>query len=565
MLDAARGIVRWGVAQQLLPDWALQAARRPYGLRPPGPPPTQATIDAKYGWRQEQPDDESYLSISFSVLTMGDFGRYVVEPGLHHFSRYRFGQEYPERRDRKPRFVKSRWEIFVASLNKEQKDALTDRLRDPEQNKLGRLGFLMRQEEDPLSAAQRELLDAAYVYPKPVSDEYPAEGAKRWIFRRTLSLGWTPKRFGHEDRGLGYGRGRESHKAERWGKKYQWMAYHELLARVADNFQPSRRFDGDMLYEGLHQIIGDREIDPSLPPIDFRAFSERQGADARAWESPLIQLAEWPPALLDFGQYRGDIKRFLADTSSEPDVAESLILRDREGNEWVVLDSFIKQADPLAHKGWRGLQQTSGINTLLTTAENSKALLTALRGASDQDIRDLTDSQGHTDCCYVGEVGRSGPACYHRHDKLRTVSLDGTSFRAAPTVEEYMWEGGILDCSIGDNASTVLPSTFLQQAAGLSFEMRGPSWLGADGSPVFSYYEEVGDTSQAFLVRATFLREFLAAHQLALVVLHWFERMELSDRHDGKHPQVYITTNAMLASDLKLSANKQVRTEHDLT
>ena len=59
------------------------------------------------------------------------------------------------------------------------------------------------------------------------------------------------------------------------------MAYHELLARVADNFQPSRRLDGDMPYEGLRQIIGDREIDPSLPPIDFRAFTEKQALTRR--------------------------------------------------------------------------------------------------------------------------------------------------------------------------------------------------------------------------------------------------------------------------------------------
>jgi hypothetical protein len=128
-----------------------------------------------------------------------------------------------------------------------------------------------------------------------------------------------------------------------------------------------------------------------------------------------------------------------------------------------------------------------------------------------------------------------------------------------------MWEGGILDCSIGDSASAVLPSTFLQQAAGLSFDMHGPSWLSAEGKPKFTYYEEAGNASRALLVNATFLRQFLAARQLTLVVLHWFERMELDDRYDGKHPQVYVTTNAMLASDLKLSANKQLRIERDLT
>ena len=62
---------------------------------------------------------------------MGDFGRYVVESGLHDFSRYRIGQEYPERGDRQPRIIKSRWNKFVASLSDKQKTALADWLRDP--------------------------------------------------------------------------------------------------------------------------------------------------------------------------------------------------------------------------------------------------------------------------------------------------------------------------------------------------------------------------------------------------------------------------------------------------
>jgi hypothetical protein len=57
--------------------------------------------------------------------------------------------------------------------------------------------------------------------------------------------------------------------------------------------------------------------------------------------------------------------------------------------------------------------------------------------------------------------------------------MDGKPFQVVPTVEQYTWEGNILDCSISESASTVLPSTFLQQAAGLSFDMRGPSWLDA--------------------------------------------------------------------------------------
>jgi hypothetical protein len=565
LLDAARGVVRWAVAHKLLPTSALGSSLRPYGLKVPGPPPSEASIKAKYGWREDQPDDESYSSIYFSLMGIGDFARYVVQSGVHEFSRYRIGQPYPERPRREPRFVKSSWTKFVASLRDEQKAAMADWLRNPEEQTMNPLRFLLQREEDPLTKEQRELWNTVFVYPKPVADDYPADVACRWIFRRTISLGWTTELFGHEDRFIGHGRGREGHKAERWGKKYQWMAYHELLARVADNYQASRRFEDSQPYEGLHQIIGDREIDPSLPPVDYRAFNENGGSGTATWSPPLISLEEWPPARLDFNRYRGDVRKFLADTESEPTVHSSMFVRDRDGNDWVLLESYVQKVDPLAEKGWRGLQERSAIDTLLVQAGSSKAFLAALPNEPRHDIHDLVDSNGHTDCCYVGEVGRVGPSCPHRHDLLRPVSIGGKSFQAVPTIEGYTWEGNILDCSIGESATAVLPSTFIQQAAGLTFDMRGPSWLDATGAPIFTYYEKPGDNSRALLVKKPFFRDFLVEHQLELIVLHWYERMQLrNDYHRGKHPFIESSTDARLTATMKIYQGAPRRTERDL-
>jgi hypothetical protein len=204
------------------------------------------------------------------------------------------------------------------------------------------------------------------------------------------------------------------------------------------------------------------------------------------------------------------------------------------------------------------------MDTLLISAGEIKAFLAAIPAEPRFEVHDLIDSHGHTDCCYVGEVGRTGPACYHRHDKPRQVGMGGKPFQVVPTVEQYTWEGSILDCSIGESASTVLPSSFLQQTAGLSFDMRGPSWLDADGTPVFTYYEESGNASWALLVRATFLREFLTTHKLELMVLHWFQRMELSERRGDKHPQVQSAIEARLGSDLAIHEGKRRREERDL-
>ena len=118
-----------------------------------------------------------------------------------------------------PRFIKSKWAMFVASLTKEQQDALDDWLRNPEQSKLNRFKFMMRGEEDPLTDEQYELLDDAFVYPKPVNDDYPSDVARRWVFRRTLSLGWTPKLFGAQDRTLGRRPRRRDHTSPNAGAR----------------------------------------------------------------------------------------------------------------------------------------------------------------------------------------------------------------------------------------------------------------------------------------------------------------------------------------------------------
>lgn len=46
-------------------------------------------------------------------------------------------------------------------------------------------------------------------------------------------------RFAPFERGRDLTKGRDAHKAERFGKKYQWIAHHELLARLADNLHPA--------------------------------------------------------------------------------------------------------------------------------------------------------------------------------------------------------------------------------------------------------------------------------------------------------------------------------------
>ena len=123
MLDAARGIAEWAVAHDCRPASDLAVTKRPYGLTIPGNPPSMEHIESRYGYREDQSDDQSYRTLYFSLFSIGDFGRYVVDSHMYRFLRYRHGQAIPETKQQKPRFIRSRWTKFVRSLNEEQRAA----------------------------------------------------------------------------------------------------------------------------------------------------------------------------------------------------------------------------------------------------------------------------------------------------------------------------------------------------------------------------------------------------------------------------------------------------------
>ena len=93
------------------------------------------------------------------------------------------------------------------------------------------------------------------------SPEFDLALIQRYVFWRVFDLGWTDDLFGELDGDSSpYG-----NKPERMGKKYQWIAYHEILAYIADHYPYRSWYGGDtgeLRYEGPWQDSL-RGIDPS--------------------------------------------------------------------------------------------------------------------------------------------------------------------------------------------------------------------------------------------------------------------------------------------------------------
>ncbi len=161
---------------------------------------------------------------------------------------------------------------------------------------------------------------------------------RRWIFERVIQLGWTPERFGDFDAAID-SRGRDAHKAERIGKKYQWIAYHEFLAHITDQ-RPFRADWKDVFaYDGTWQLLHARDIDPTCLLTGAAPQPRVPSADSRPWWAG-VEYANWQPGMSD-GQWMR-----LADDM--PRIAPLLTVRDPNTElEYVTLETFVDWESPL--------------------------------------------------------------------------------------------------------------------------------------------------------------------------------------------------------------------------
>ena len=147
--------------------------------------------------------------------------------------------------------------------------------------------------------------------------------------------GYREDKHGTFDQKIGSGRGRSTIPNERIGKKYQWLALHELLARVADNFEKLEYSWSDNVveYEGTWEPTV-RDIDPTTL---VRVTENRQNSDLKEdfwWYGG--KYANWQHEMPDWLNIKDDIP------AAEPIIE----LTDADGCDWLALECYPEWNEP---------------------------------------------------------------------------------------------------------------------------------------------------------------------------------------------------------------------------
>lgn len=144
---------------------------------------------------------------------------------------------------------------------------------------------------------------------------------ERALFDRVLDLGWTSERFKSVDSGRHSG---HDGVVERVGKKYQWIAFYEVLGRLTDHHPVRPRWGDDepRPYEHAEHLVW-RDIDPTVLVRKPRQ-QPRQGQPP--WFAPVA--ATFPAIVVD---------AYPSDMAGVPDPLDLLAVTDPNGKSWLTL------------------------------------------------------------------------------------------------------------------------------------------------------------------------------------------------------------------------------------
>ena len=151
--------------------------------------------------------------------------------------------------------------------------------------------------------------------------------AIKWIFEK---YGYDKYKHGQFDRYIGSGRGRNTMPNERIGKKYQWLVFHEILARISDNLtmHTDRGFDRNesQIYKGTWKPKV-RDIDPTLLISSIKGYNS---------EKPLKFW--WFSEV--YNDWNLDAKLWIQKKVGLPSVTKLLNVFDEKNEEWLALESM---------------------------------------------------------------------------------------------------------------------------------------------------------------------------------------------------------------------------------
>ncbi len=350
--------------------------------------------------------------------------------------------------------------------------------------------------------------------------------ARLWIARRAIRLGWSSKRF-PRDHGAGSDTAPDA-RIERIGKKYQWIAFHELLARLADNVWLAPEW-GPLevrAYDVPTNLPFLRDIEPTVRPIEDEdvGFAAASIPAVPGITIDTVATEQMPTWVFDDEIPRERLSLGLCGDLSEGD--------------WLTLYRYTdsKTRHPGVDRMGGAPFRLNDFHFLMMIGieAGQEARFARRMGRAWADFHydwmmwgDLTDGP------YVYEAGVR--STWPEAEWVDSDGIQSAEARYLRLCRQYRWEHH-LDATLPSGLSMHVPSPWLLKELDIQADPNLPGvWVDAEGQQII--VSSTGDRNSFCLVRRDALKAVLAARGVTPIWVGIGERGAWPDAKKNAGPQ----------------------------
>lgn len=293
---------------------------------------------------------------------------------------------------------------------------------------------------------------------------------------------------------------RFGNRVERIGKKYQWIAMYRIMAILEDKYN-----DVDFKRRWTTLVQSARNIDPTFRTRNMAIAAERSIYEVPAYDVTIPEKdTEWMKAW-----------------KKMPDIEDYLLVKDKEGAEWVNLFSYnsIKKLPDALKESYMQRDLWTFIQAFAVKTEHLDTICENIHkyGLQGRNFRENREIDG----IFIREFFWSDE--YKKSIKetdygFAPFEIGNKSFQNVLIAPAYLIysHSSSEDASSEEGVSMLLPNAWLYNGMGLKYATENGAWVDGEGRIVVMDNHQYGKGHDALLIRKDVLMDFLKRERLTL-------------------------------------------------
>lgn len=325
--------------------------------------------------------------------------------------------------------------------------------------------------------------------------------AQNWILKRVFEMGYDEKIHGEFDSFVRRIKYYSENRIERIGKKYQWIAFHELMARIADNYCMIDKWSDICInYKGPWQLRL-RNIDPVY--IKRQIKHEFSGSTfditkKKWWEDE--KYSHWNVPDHEWVNTIDDLVS-----------PQSIIMKqDEQGTEWLRLSHNVSWKEPqrIGDDQYQGKQIWYLIQAFLVDKIDKQSIVKYL---SKQNLWGRWLPENNDNDVLFNREKYWSPACKDTdaNEVMRSV-IRNTDFKVI--IPDEGAKGSIEDDKSGSNQNYSIPCRFVFEGLNLQYAPVDGDLVNLQGETIV-----VNKDGNGCLVKKKEMVEFLEKNNLEII------------------------------------------------